>query len=458
MGGGFVKRRARSVAGSEGPAGPGLRGLDRAELVRLQSRRLSALLDAIRADNAFYAGRLPTDLPGLGPEPDLPAAIRSIPLTTRADIERDQREHPPYGSNLTYPLERYTRMHQTSGSTGTPVRWLDTPESWTWWKRCWDTVYAAAGVTSADRLVFPFSFGPFIGFWSAFEAAVDRGCLVLPAGGMSTSARLRYILDNRVTVVCCTPTYALHMADTAGRERIDLGGGGVRLLIVAGEPGGGVPATRARIETAWGARLIDHAGMTEVGAWGFEPIEAPAVMHVNEAEFIAEVIDPQTLQPVPDGEQGELVLTNLGRLGSPLIRYRTGDLVRLTRAAPGERDGARETPWWSACARLAGGILGRADELLFVRGNNVFPAAIEGILRTFEQVVEFRLAVERANGLSDLLIEIEPRAETTGRAADTLAGAVTAAIRDRLHFRPIVRVVPVGTLPRFEMKARRVQR
>ena len=437
--------------------------LRRADLLRLHRQRLEHLLNLLRRAGGFYGERLagvPAAL--LGPPP--PAAafagsgatedaydafldeLAGIPLTARADLEADQRASPPYGTNLTEPLARYVRLHQTSGSGGAPLRWLDTAESWAWWKRCWTLVYRAAGLAPTDRLLFPFSFGPFIGFWSAFETAADLGNAVLPAGGMTTNARLRYLLDNDVTVVCCTPTYALHMAEAAHAQGLDLARSRVRLLIVAGEPGGGVPATRARIESAWGARLIDHAGMTEIGAWGCEPLETPGVMHVNEAEFIAEVIDPATLRRVADGQCGELILTNLGRLGSPLVRYRTGDLVRLTR---------RGASAWGCFARLDGGVLGRTDDLLFVRGNNVFPSAIEGILREFESVVEFRLALQPTDGLNDLLTEVEPRPAAAGPA---VAERLTAEVRDRLNFRPIVSVVPPGALPRYEFKARRIRK
>jgi phenylacetate-CoA ligase len=407
-----------------------------------QRRKLAALLDAVRAGNRFYQSRLPD----AGEFDPLRDPLECLPFTTRDEIERDQLEHPPYGTNLTFALERYTRLHQTSGSTGAPLRWLDTPESWEWFKRCWSIGYDAAGVRAEDRIAFAFSFGPFIGFWSAFESAADRGHFCLTAGGMTTSARLRLLLENRATVVCCTPTYALRMAEVAAEERLDLAGSSVRLLIVAGEPGGSIPATRARIEQAWGARVIDHAGMTEMGAWGFEPADSPCGLHVTGSEFITEVVDPKTFAPLADGQVGELVLTNLGRTGSPLIRYRTGDLVRMVHGVD-----AAGRPY----ARCEGGILGRTDEMLVIRGNNVFPSMFEGILRAFTEVAEFRLRVDRSAALAELVIEVEPQGAEAG--AD-LGPRVERAVRDRLHFRPVVRVLPPGTLPRFEMKARRLVR
>ncbi len=413
--------------------------LDRLGLELLQREKLAALLDAVLSSNPFYRRKLA----GIRFDPTRDPIDR-FPLTTRSEIEQDQATHPPFGTNLSYNPVGYNRFHQTSGTTGQPIRWLDTAESWEWFKGCWCIVYRGAGVTSEDRLAFPFSFGPFIGFWAAFEAAASLGNLCLPAGGMTTTARLRYILDNGVTVVCCTPTYALRMAQTAAAEGLDLRSSAVRLVIVAGEPGGSVPSVRSRIESAWGARVIDHAGMTEVGAWGFECVEAPGGMHVIESEFLAEVIDPVSGQPLAEGETGELVLTNLGRIGSPVIRYRTGDQVRATRAH-------------CACGRfflrLEGGILGRLDSMLIVRGNNVFPSAIEAILHEFDEVAEFRVVVEERAGMTELRLELEPAASASSTG---LAERIAMTIRDRLHFRPEVSLVKAGALPRFEMKAKRV--
>lgn len=408
-------------------------------LAALQRHKLSVVLEHARR-GGFYAAKLAGCAFDAACDP-----LTALPLTTRAELDADQQRSPPFGTVLTEPVEAYCRYHQTSASSGAPLRWLDTAASWEWWKHCWAIVYRAAGLRAGDRVAFPFSFGPFIGFWSAFESAAMLGNLCLPAGGMTTAARVRYVVDNGVTIVCCTPTYALRMVEVAAEAGIDLTRSAVRGLIVAGEPGGSIPAVRAQIEEGWGARVFDHAGMTELGAWGFECAERPGGVHVCESEFVAEVIDPERGAPRAEGETGELVLTGLGRLGSPLIRYRTGDVVRLTR----ERCACGR--WF---ARAEGGVLGRVDDMLIVRGNNVFPAAIEGIVREFAEVAEFRMEAVKRGALRELVVDIEPRAG----GADDLGPRVAAAIRDRLHFQATVRVVPAGTLPRFEMKARRVVR
>jgi phenylacetate-CoA ligase len=423
--------------------------LDRVGILALQRRKLAAMFGAVRATNPFYRQKLADARIPAGCE-----TIEALPFTTRAELEADQAAHPPFGTNLTYPLSCYSRYHQTSGTGGRPVRWLDTVESWGWFKRCWRYIYRAAGVGVApgggreDRLLFPFSFGPFIGFWAAFESAASMGLLTIPAGGLSTTARLRMLLDNEVTVVCCTPTYALRMAEVAAEQNIDLARSAVRALFVAGEPGGNIPETRSRIESAWGARLFDHSGMTEMGAVSFECAENPGGLHVTESEFIAEVVDPETLKPLPDGSTGELVLTNLGRWGSPLIRYRTGDQVRLTRAD--DSKGRCACGRWFA--RLEGGILGRIDDMFIVRGNNVFPTAVEAVIRRFPEVAEFRLTVLEGGPLTQVRLEIEPAA---GVAPDGLVARVAHSVQESLSFRADVAHVPPGTLPRFEMKAKR---
>ena len=250
------------------------------------------------------------------------------------------------------------------------------------------------------------------------------------------------MLKHEATVVFCTPSYALHLVEVAGKEGLDLAASPVRMLVAAGEPGASVATTRERIETAWGARLFDHYGMTEIGPAAAECLENPGGMHVMAHEYIAEVIDPATCDPVPSDTAGELVLTNLGRLGSPLIRYRTGDLVRID---PEPCSCGR--PW----PRLAGGVLGRTDDMIHLRGNNLYPAALEAVIRRFPEVVEYRVTVDRTGPLASIQIEIEPVVGTAN-----LADRVSRTIRDELFFRADVMEVSSGTLPRFELKAKRI--
>jgi phenylacetate-CoA ligase len=306
-------------------------------------------------------------------------------------------------------------------------------------------VYTGAGVGPGDRVFFAFSFGPFIGFWAAYEGTRKVGAMAIPGGGMQTDQRLQAMLDNAVTALCCTPTYALRLAERAAQLGIDLAGSPIQATVHAGEPGASVPGVRTRIEASFGARCYDHTGMTELGATGFTCQKQDGV-HLIESEFIFEVLDPQTLQPVRPGRQGELVATNLGRAGTPLIRYRTGDLVRLD-----------DTP--CSCgrtfARLPGGILGRSDDMLVVRGVNVFPSAIEGVVREFPEVSEFRIETFSNRSMSELRILLDA---SEGMDTATLADRVSDRLHDRLLLRVPCQLVSSGSLPRFDLKARRVVR
>ena len=421
----------------------------RQEIERLQATRLQAVLDAAGQTNLFWrakyaaAGVDLTKFSGLGD-------LSRLPFCTKAEILADQLAHPPYGTNLTWPIERYSRLHQTSGTTGTPVRWLATPESWPALLKSWSELYALMGVTRQDRFFFPFSFGPFLGFWAAFEGANRLGHLCIPGGGLSSTARLTLMLENQATIVCCTPTYALRLIEVAAEQQIDLSGSAVRAVLVAGEPGGNIPAVRQRIETGWGASVFDHWGMTELGPLAIEAAGDPGSLYLLESACIAEIIDPQTDSAARPGDEGELVITNLCRSGSPLIRYRTGDRVRAT--PPGERPEAK-APY----LRLDGGIIGRVDDMLTIRGNNVYPSALEAVIRQFDAVAEFRIVVCHVRSMQHLRIEVEPAsaAVAAGQTAD-LARQIAEAIKDRWNFNADVVLVEVGGLPRFELKARRL--
>jgi phenylacetate-CoA ligase len=310
----------------------------------------------------------------------------------------------------------------------------------------WERVYREAGVTPADRLFFAFSFGPFLGFWTAFDASTKLGCLSIPGGGMNSLTRLQTIIANGVTVLLCTPTYAIHLAEVAQREKIDLSQTSVRSIIVAGEPGGSIAANRRCISESWGGvRVFDQHGMTEAGPVSFESIRTPGVLHVIETSYFAEVIDPQTRNPIHEGEVGELVLTPLGRVGSPLLRYRTGDLVRPVWSETGEHGGAGMV--------LEGGILGRTDDMVIIRGVNVSPSAVEDVIHSIPGIGEYRVEVRSEQGMLEMRVFAEPSPEVTdpGQIARDLEGRFRTAFNLRIP----VETVPYGSLPRFEMKAKR---
>ena len=410
-----------------------------AERRAAQRERLTGMLRAVVPANAFYGAKLGADA---SPDAVLDRWAE-LPFTTKQELSDDQAAQPPFGTNLTYPLDRYVRLHQTSGTTGTPLRILDTAASWDWWKGTWAFIYRAAGVTAADRVFFCFSFGPFIGFWSAFSGAEQLGALAIPGGAMSSTERVAAILATQATVLVCTPTYALRLAEVARDEGVDLARSTLRVSVHAGEPGASIPATRARIEDAFGITAFDHTGATEIGPTGFSCTARDGV-HLIEREFLVEIRAADGR--VTEEGEGELILTNLGRWGSPVIRYRTGDRVRATRGT-------------CSCGRtfvkLEGGILGRVDDMLTMRGVNVFPSALEGIVRRFDEVVEFRIEAYTERGMDALRCVIEPRDGADGPA---LARAVGDAIHRDVGIRAEIGVAVPGALPRFELKARRFTR
>ena len=408
--------------------------MDRATLEAYQLGRLNQLIDQILPDNEFYADKLR--------EVSLPLTslqqLQQIPITRKPELVPDQPGLP--AAHHTYPSSEYVRFHRTSGTHGHPLVILDTAADWQWWVDAWQFVLDAANVTRQDIAFMAFSFGPFIGFWSANDALVSRGSLVIPGGSLSSAARMRLILEQRATVLCCTPSYALHLASIADSEQLDLTSSAVRVVIVAGEPGGSVPAVVARIQQAWGAQVVDHAGATEIGPWGYATADR-AGLWINESEFVAEFLRTDSDAPSDFGQPSELVLTNLGRYGAPLIRYRTGDLVVPTRPVTDP----------IACpnnfTRLDGGVLGRVDDMMIVRGVNVYPSAIEQILREVDSVDEFRITVRKEGEMDALVIDIEDQLDAPQRIQDLL--------KLRLGLHTQVNAVPLGSLPRFELKGKR---
>jgi phenylacetate-CoA ligase len=415
-----------------------LESLDGRTLARHQLDRLNRLLRAILPANRFYADKL-SEISGERLE------ARHGPLNSLDELARlpftfkDELLSPHAGelaANLTFPQECYTRFHQTSGTRGRPLAVLDTADDWAWWVDCWQFVLDAAELGPGDCVFLAFSFGPFIGFWSAFDAAAARGCLVVPGGGLGTLARLELLRTCQASAVFCTPSYALHMADVATANQIDVAALNVRKLILSGEPGGSVPAIRGRIESLWKAAVLDHSGASEVGPWGYGDPQGQGLF-VNESDFIAEFMALETGTPAAEGELAELVLTNLGRAGSPIIRYRTGDVVRPS--------------WQHAGANrfvfLNGGVLSRVDDMMVIRGVNVFPSSVEQILRSFPEVIEYRMTARKVGEMDQLFVEIEDRLDEPARVANEL--------HLRLGLKVDVQAVPLGSLPRVEGKGKR---
>ncbi|QDV88307.1 phenylacetate--CoA ligase family protein [Planctomycetes bacterium TBK1r] len=408
--------------------------LSRAQLESIQLSRLNALL-RVAIETPFYRERFGSlELPLRSLD-----QLSELPLLNKSDLVAPSPGDP--GRVFCLPRESYSRFHQTSGTSGHPMPVLDTQQDWQWWLDCWQHVLHAADVRGSDVAMMAFSFGPFIGFWTASDALVRAGALVIPGGGMSSETRLQMILEQRCTVVCCTPTYALHLIAVAEKLSIDLTQSSVSRLIVAGEPGGSAPAIRSRIQAGWNATVIDHSGASEIGAWGFGSHDGTG-LHVIETEFIAQRLcfgdaHPNG-RPAGEGEEAELVLTGLGRYGGPAIRYRTGDIVR----------GYQQHDHPCQFLYLDGGVLGRSDDMMVIRGVNVFPSSVESIVRQVDPTAEFRMIVTKQGEMDTLAVEAE--------LSDADCKQLAERFQKRLAMRVVVTPVAAGSLPRFEAKAKRL--
>jgi len=348
-----------------------------------QLKRLNALLAKVLPENAFYRQRYQTDRLELSSLDQ----FAQFPLTSKSEWISDQISG--VAKHHSYPANEYRRYHRTSGTRGRPMVILDTESDWQWWIDVWQYVLDACAITEHDRVLMAFSFGPFIGFWSAHDACLQRRCMVIPSGGMSSEARIDLIHSSEPSVLFSTPSYAIHLGQLAESIGKGLAQSSIRCVFVAGEPGGSVPSVRQAIEELYGAQVMDHAGATEIGPWGFGSRDGRA-LHVIETEFIAEYlpVSSETITPSDLGksEVRELVLTSLGRLGAPVLRYRTGDLVRPSYPT----STAQQATWGTSFVRLEQGILGRLDGMIVVRGVNIFPSSIDAIV--LEQIRSARRA------------------------------------------------------------------
>lgn len=413
--------------------------IDRVRLRSNQWRKLRSIVLNLATTKSFYGTKLHEWKIKVSRMNRIHDFIEQVPFTTKADIQADRAANPPFGTNLTRAIHQYTRFCQTSGSsTGQPMAWVDTPESWDAMLNCWQRVFDAAGlVKGKDRIFFAFSFGPFLGFWTAYEAAAKE-YLVIPAGGLSSQARLEAMARYDATVLCCTPTYALRLGEMIGApsgvERKSLR---INKIIVAGETGGSVPEVRERLEKLWEARIFDHHGMTEVGPVSYETEDMPRQLVVMEEAYLAEIVDPKTGKEVEDGECGELVLTTLDRTACPLLRYRTGDWVKKK--------------MHRGRMLLDGGILSRLDDMVVVRGVNIYPSAVEAVVRQFPEVVEFMVEQRKVDAMDEIELLIEVKAN----AGQSLIKKVATKLRDTFSLRIPVKLAEPDSLPRHEFKAKR---
>ena len=441
----------RGVTVTESPYwNPKTETLGRERLEALQLAKLRRHCEWAAARSAWYRRRFASE----GFDPGQLRSLddlRRVPLLTRDDWMASQEAKPPFGEIPVVGGEGAIRVHTTSGTTGRgPLRALDSRKDWAWIAEMWCYGIWGCGIRPADTAYIAFGYGSFIGFWGLHYAMEKVGVLNVPGGAQSTEARVLQIVDFGATVVAATPTYALRLAQEAERLGVDLRASDVSRLILSGEPAGSIPQTKALIEELWGAKAFDTAGMTEIGTiMVFECAHQPGGTHIIEDHVLEEVLDPVSLEPVGVGERGERVVTSFGRGTIPLLRYRTGDLVcRIPASA-------------CRCGRgfdiYEGGILGRVDDMKVIRGTNVYPRAIEAIVREFPEVEEFQTVISREGIRDEITLRVELKAGCTERAWGQLSDALhrrLAHAHEGLNFR-VDRAAP-GRLPRFELKAKRM--
>ncbi len=377
--------------------------------------------------------------------------VRRVPKVEKSMMRSIQNKDPfPYGDALCVPLDEVTEYRQTSGTTGQPVYQPDTWQDWEWWAECWATLLWAQGYRPHDRVFLPFGYNVFVAFWAGHYASEKIGCETVPGGVLDTASRILKMLELKATAMMATPTYVLRLADTARRKlsvdpATDLH---IDKITCAGEPGALVPATKKRIEEAWAAKVYDHAGATEIGAWGFECSEQPGGLHVNEAMFLAEVEDPETHEPVIEpGKRGKLVITALDRMAQPCIRFDSKDIVEIS---------AEQCACGRTFKMFKGGVVGRSDDITKVKGVLLAPSAIEDVVRSMPELSdEFEVIVTKQGDVDHILLKVELNETVAQDKSADVQGKLKTELRLKTNLGYELEFHEYGSLSRYEVKAER---
>ena len=375
--------------------------------------------------------------------------IRHIPKVEKSMMRDIQKKDPfPYGDALCVPLEEVTEYRQTSGTTGQPVYQPDTWQDWEWWAECWAYLLWAQGYRPADRVFIPFGYNVFVAFWAGHYGAEKIGCEVVPGGVLDTKARILKIEELGATALMGTPTYILGMADVAKNQMgIDPAKLTISKITCAGEPGAGIPSTKKRIETAWNAKVFDHAGATEIGAWSYECSHQPKGMHVNEAFFLVEIEDIDTGEIITEpGKRGKMIITALDRMAQPCVRFDSKDIIEWA-AKP------------CSCGRsfrvIKGGVVGRADDITKVKGVLLAPSAIEEVVRGINGLGdEYEVVVEKTGDVEKITLKVELMTDSTDQR-QSIESELTDQLRLKTNLRYDLKFHDYGALPRYEVKAKR---
>jgi len=375
--------------------------------------------------------------------------IRRVPTVEKAMMRDIQRKDPyPYGDALCVPLKDVVEFRQTSGTTGQPVYQPDTWQDWEWWAECWSFILWAQGYRPRDRVFIPFGYNIFVAFWAGHYAAEKIGCEVVPGGVLDTKARILKIQELKATAMMGTPTYMLGMAATA---RDKMGIDPVKLTInkitCAGEPGASIPSTKKRMEEAWGAKVFDHAGATEIGAWSYECAEQPGGLHVNEALFLVEIQDVDTGEIIDEpGRRGKMIITALDRVAMPCVRFDSKDIIEWS---------PEPCPCGRTFRLIKGGVVGRADDITKVKGVLLAPSAIEEVVRSIEGLSdEYEVVVDKVGDVDRIVLKVELLPDAGGQQ-----DSVEALLKDQLRLKTNLgyklEFHDYKSLPRYEVKAKR---
>ncbi len=427
---------------------PLLETLPRERLRALQLKKFQRIFAWAYDNSPFYrrlyqeAGIEPGDIKNF-------EDIKRVPKTDKGMLREVQSRPPfPYGDILAVPLAEVTAFRQTSGTTGTPVYQADTWQDWEWWAECWAYILYAQGYRDTDRVFIPFGYNIFVAFWAGHYGAEKLGCEVVPGGVLDTRARIMKMQELKCTAFMATPTYVLGMADAAREMGLDPAKDlFIERITCAGEPGASIPATKRRMEEVWGCRVFDHIGATEIGAWSYACLQQETDLHVNEAFFLVEIEDEQTgeIRETP-ANPGKMIITAFDRLGKPCIRFDSKDVIRWA-------DGV------CACGRtfrsIEGGVVGRADDITKVKGVLLAPTAIEEVVRGFAALAdEYEVLVTKKADIDDILLKVEINPGFEGQEERILA-QLKDQLRVVTNLGYRVEVHPHGSLPRYEVKAKR---
>ena len=417
--------------------------LSREKISKIQLKNLKKLLHHAQQNTPFYKERYtdiqPEDIRSM-------ADIKNLPLIDKEDLRTAQEDQSPFpfGKMQGVPFEAVTTFRQTSGTTGRPVYVPESYESWQWRVEVWCHILWMAGFRETDTVFVPFGYNVYVAYWEGHYAAEKLGCVVVPGGALDTKGRINKMLEVKATASLNTPTYGMHMAETASKMGIDPKDIGIKRMLCAGEP---LPqATRQRLEETWGAEVYDHIGGTEPCAWGAMCGERNG-LHIMEPYFLVEILDMETLdREVDEGELGVAVVTPLGRRSFPLVRFNTKDIVRK---------GSNGCP----CGRtsmMISEVAGRADDLRKIRGVLFTPVSVEEVLRKeFPMVTEYEVVVEKKGIMDEISLKVEPVEEMGAEATAALSSRINERLKVKTNLRFSIEFIKPGELPRYTLKAKR---